>query len=50
VQFPLTGLYCSWSLWRNQRLSATIVQVVFVYLLAGFVLWFLNTPGASHGL
>ncbi len=50
LQFPLTGLYGTWCLKRGQRLSTTIVQVAFVYLLAAFVLWFLSMPGASHGL
>jgi hypothetical protein len=50
LQFPLTGLYASFNLMRNHRLSITILQIVFVYAVCAFVLWLLTTPGASHGM
>jgi len=50
LQFPLTGLYASWNLSRRVRMSTTVVQVVFTYGIAAFVLWLLSKPGATHGL
>ncbi|HWE84287.1 MAG TPA: hypothetical protein VG267_05040 [Terracidiphilus sp.] len=50
LQFPLTGLYASWSLRRNQRMSTTILQILFTYGIAAFVLWLLTAPGATHGM
>lgn len=50
LQFPLTGLYATWNLMRNHRLSITILQIVFAYGVCAFVLWLLTSPGASHGM
>jgi hypothetical protein len=50
IQFPIFGLYISFGMSRRHKLATLLVQVVFVSLIASFVLWFLSKPGASHGL
>ena len=50
LTFPFFGLYLSWSVYRRIRFGTAFAQVVFVNLLAAFVLWLLSKPGASHGM
>lgn len=50
LTFPFFGLYASWSMSRRTRFGAAMVQVIFVNLIAAFVLWLLSKPGATHGL
>jgi hypothetical protein len=50
LTFPIFGFYAMWNLSRRVRISTTMVQVVFVNMVAAFVLWLLSMPGASHGM
>ncbi|HKF49462.1 MAG TPA: hypothetical protein VKB38_19035 [Terracidiphilus sp.] len=47
LQFPLTGLYATWKLSRNHKLSSTILQLLLVYGIAALMLWLLARHGAS---
>lgn len=50
LTFPFFGFYASWSLSRRTKFSTVMTQIVFVNLVAAFVLWLLSKPGATHGL
>jgi hypothetical protein len=50
LQFPVYGLYASFGMSRRHRLTTVLAQVIFVSLIASFVLWLLTKPGASHGM
>lgn len=50
LTFPFFGFYASWSLSRRTKFGTVMTQIVFVNLVAAFVLWLLSKPGATHGL